>query len=85
MYSIQYSQNGEISCSYDGFYKAEIMQEKDQSILTITRCISIVLQIKKQIDKPLSKVTKEDIKTIFQWMNTKRYKVETVEKYKAVI
>jgi integrase/recombinase XerD len=63
----------------------EIMQEKDQSILTITRCISIVIQIKKQIDKPLSKVTKEDIKTIFQWMNTKRYKVETFEKYRAVI
>ena len=38
----------------------EIMQEKDQSILTITRCISIVIQIKKQIDKPLAKVTKED-------------------------
>ena len=33
----------------------EIMQEKDQSILTITRCISIVIQIRKQIDKPLSK------------------------------
>ncbi len=36
----------------------EIMQEKDQSILTITRCISIVIQIRKQIDKPLSKVYK---------------------------
>jgi hypothetical protein len=57
----------------------EIMQEKDQSILTIIRCISIVIQIRKQIDKPLSKFTKEDIKTIFQWMNIKKYKVETVE------
>jgi site-specific recombinase XerD len=63
----------------------EIMQEKDQSILTITRCISIVIQIRKQIDKPLSKVTKEDIKIVFQWMDTKKYKVETVEKYRAVI
>jgi len=34
------------------------MQEKDQSILTITRCISIVIQIRKQIDKPLSKFMK---------------------------
>jgi hypothetical protein len=32
----------------------EIMQEKDQSILTVIRCISIVIQIRKQIDKPLS-------------------------------
>ena len=63
----------------------EIMQEKDQSILTIIRCISIVIQIRKQIDKPLSKFTKEDIKTIFQWMDNNRYKVETVEKYRAVI
>ncbi|HET8793223.1 MAG TPA: hypothetical protein VFM31_05485, partial [Nitrososphaeraceae archaeon] len=43
----------------------EIMQEKDQSILTITRCISIIIQIRKQIDKPLSTFTKEDIKRIF--------------------
>jgi hypothetical protein len=58
----------------------EIMQEKDQSILTITRCISIVIQIRKQIDKPLSKVTKEDIKLIFHWMDNNKYKVETIEK-----
>ena len=61
------------------------MQEKDQSILTITRCISIVIQIRKQIDKPLSKVSKDDIKAIFQWMDNKRYKVETVEKNRAVL
>jgi site-specific recombinase XerD len=63
----------------------EMMQEKDQSILTITRCISIIIQVRKQIDKPLSKVTKEDIKVIFQWMDNKRYRVETVEKYRAVL
>ena len=50
----------------------EIMQEKDQSILTITRCISIVIQIRKQIDKPLSEVTKDDIKAIFRWMDNNR-------------
>ena len=32
----------------------EIMYEKDQSILTITHCISIAIQIRKQIDKPLN-------------------------------
>ena len=61
----------------------EIMQEKEQSILTIIRCISIVIQIRKQIDRPLSKATKEDIKAIFRWMDNNRYKVETVEKYRA--
>jgi hypothetical protein len=42
------------------------VQEKDQSILTITRNIGIFIQIRKQIDKPLSKVIKDDIKKIFQ-------------------
>ena len=42
----------------------ETTQEKDQSILTITRCISIIIQISKQIDKPLSEVGKDDIKAI---------------------
>ena len=39
----------------------EIMQEKDQSILTITRNIGIIIQIRKEIDKPFAKVTKYDI------------------------
>ena len=41
------------------------MQEKDESILTITRCISIVIQIRKQIDKPLSKLQKMISKQFF--------------------
>lgn len=69
----------------DALIFLEIMQEKDQSILTITRCISIVIQIRKQIGKPLSKDTKDDIKAFFQWMDNKRYKVETGEKYRAVL
>ena len=57
----------------------EIMQEKDQSILTITRCISIIIQIRKEIDKDLSKFTKEDFKIIFQWMDKNRYKVKQLK------
>ena len=30
----------------------EIMQEKDQSILTIIRCITAILQLRKQLEKP---------------------------------
>ncbi|HEX2406218.1 MAG TPA: hypothetical protein VHJ38_03325 [Nitrososphaeraceae archaeon] len=48
------------------------MQEKDQSILTITRCISIVIQIRKQIDKPLSEVTKKISKKFFGGWTTIR-------------
>ena len=42
--------------------------------------MSIVIQIRKQIDKALSEFTKEDIKAIFRWMDNNRYKVETIEK-----
>jgi site-specific recombinase XerD len=63
----------------------EIMQEKDQSILTIIRCITAILQLRKQLEKPYSMVTKDDIKLIFRWMDSKQYKVETHEKYRAVL
>ena len=63
----------------------EIMQEKDQSILTIIRCITAILQLRKQLETPYSKVTKDDIKLLFKWMDSKQYKVETHEKYRAVL
>ncbi len=63
----------------------EVMQEKDQSILTIIRCITAILQLRKQLGKPYSMVTKDDIKLLFTWMDSKQYKVETHEKYRAVL
>ena len=41
--------------------------------------------IKKGIRKTFSKVTKNDIKLLFEWMDSKQYKVETHEKYRAVL
>ena len=43
----------------------EIMQEKDQSILTIIRCITAILQLRYQIVHSSSMVTKYDIKLLF--------------------
>jgi hypothetical protein len=48
----------------------EIMQEKDQSILTIIRCISIVIQIRKKIDKPFIKLQKMISKQFFNGRTT---------------
>jgi integrase/recombinase XerD len=61
------------------------MQEKDQSILTIIRCITAILQLRKQLQKSYYMVTKDDIKLLFKWMDNKQYKVETHEKYRAVL
>ena len=41
--------------------------------------------IKKEIKKPFSHVTKEDIKKLFQWMNDKGYKASTHEKYRVIL
>jgi site-specific recombinase XerD len=61
------------------------MQEKDQSILTIIRCITAILQLRRQLQKPYSMVTKDDIKLLFKWMDNKHYKVETHEKFRAIL
>ena len=63
----------------------EIMQEKDQAILTIIKGISVMLQLRKQFNKPFSKVGKDDIKLLFKWMDEKGYAVETHEKFRAVL
>ena len=56
------------------------MEEKDQEILTIVKGISIMLQLRRQFNKPFCQVTKEDMKLLFNWMNDTGYRVETHEK-----
>jgi site-specific recombinase XerD len=63
----------------------EIMEEKDQAILTIVKGISVMNQLRKQFNKPFCQVTKEDMKLLFKWMNYKGYSVETHEKFRAVL
>ena len=48
-----------------------IIQEKDQSILTIIRGITAIFQIRKQLQKSYYVVTKGDIKLLFNWMDNK--------------
>ena len=61
------------------------LQEKDKNILWIVRCITALLQLRKEIKKPFSQVTKEDIKKLFDWMNYKEYKASTHEKFRVIL
>ena len=61
------------------------MQEKYQSILTIIKCVGVILQIRRQLGKQFSKVTKEDVKSLFRWMDDKCFMIETHEKFRAVL
>ena len=63
----------------------EHMQEKDKSILWIVRCITALLYIRRQLDKPFIECRKEDIKSLFVWMDTKNYKASTHEKFRKIL
>ena len=63
----------------------DYLQEKDKSILWIIRCITALLQLKKEIKKHFSQVTKEVIKKLFEWMNDKEYKASTHEKFRVIL
>ena len=63
----------------------EYMQEKDNSILWIVRCITALLYIRRQIDKPFVDWKKDDIKILFAWMDTKNYKASTHEKFSKIL
>jgi hypothetical protein len=49
----------------------EYLQEKNKSILWIIRCITALLSIRRQLDKPFKYTTKEDIKLFLKWMEQK--------------
>ena len=59
-------------------------QKKNQAILTIIRNITAILQMRKQLEKSYSQVTKQDVKSLFKWMDSKGYKVQTHVKYGAI-
>ncbi len=69
----------------DVFQFIEYMQEKDNSILWIVRCITALLYIRRQIDKPFIDWKKEDIKALFVWMDNKNYKASTHEKFRKIL
>jgi hypothetical protein len=69
----------------DIFKFVEYLQENDKSIFWIFRCITALLQLRKEIGKPFSQVTKEDMKKLFEWMKNKEYKASTHEKYRVIL
>src|SRR5215218_9196012 len=61
------------------------MQDRERAILWIIRCITAILLIRKQLGKPFRDATKDDIKSIFKWMENKGYKASTNEKFRQVL
>lgn len=63
----------------------ENMKERERAILWIIRCITALLSMRKQLNKPYRETTKSDIKDLLSWMDEKGYKASTHEKYRQVL
>jgi integrase/recombinase XerD len=61
------------------------MQDHERSILWIVRCITALLLVRKQLDKPFRNATREDIRNILKWMDQKEYKKSTNEKFRQIL
>ena len=63
----------------------EHMQDRERSILWIIRCISALLITRKQLGKPFRDATKDDIRSFLKWMDNRKYKASTNEKFRQVL
>src|SRR5215216_2107414 len=63
----------------------EHMQDEERSILWIVRCITALLLMRKQLDKPFRDASKDDIRNVLKWMEQKSYKAFTNEKFRQVL
>ena len=63
----------------------EYMQDQERAILWITRCITALLLMRKQLGKPFRHASKDDIRNVLKWMEQKGYKASTNEKFRQVL
>ena len=70
----------------DVFRLIEYMEDIESSTLWIVRCITALLLLRKQLDKPFREAKKEDIKKLLKWMDEdKNYKASTIEKMRTIL
>jgi len=70
----------------DVFKLIEHMEDHQSSYLWITRCITALLSLRRQLGKPFKDTTKEDIKKLLRWMDfEKNYKSSTIEKLRTIL
>ncbi|MGZ5549563.1 MAG: hypothetical protein ACXW07_02060 [Nitrososphaeraceae archaeon] len=61
------------------------MQDEEKSILWIVRCITAILLMRRQLGKQFDTVTKDDIRSLFKWMESQNYKASTHEKFRVIL
>lgn len=63
----------------------EHMQDRERAVLWITRCITALLLMRKQLGKSFRDANKDDIRNVLKWMEQKSYKASTNEKFRQVL
>ena len=63
----------------------EHMQDRERAVLWITRCITALLLMRKQLGKAFRDANKDDIRNVLKWMEQKSYKASTNEKFRQVL
>jgi len=70
----------------DVFKLIEHMEDNESSSLWIVRCITALLSLRRQLNKPFKDASKEDIRKLLKWMDIeKNYKASTIEKLRTIL
>jgi integrase len=63
----------------------QFMHDKERSILWIIRCITALLLMRRHLGKSFKDSHKDDIRSLFKWMDDKDYKASTHEKFRRIL
>jgi site-specific recombinase XerD len=61
------------------------MQDRERSALWIIRCITILITVRKQLQKPFREVSIQDMRSLLHWIDNKGYKASSNEKFRKVL
>ena len=63
----------------------QFMHDKGRSILWIIRCITALLLMRRHLGESFKDADKDDIRSLFKWMDDKNYKASTHEKFRRIL
>jgi hypothetical protein len=61
------------------------MQDHERSSLWIIQCITILILVRKQLQKPFREASLDDIRVLICWLDNKGYKSSSIEKFRKVL
>src|SRR5919198_2629008 len=62
-----------------------VMQDHERSSLWIIQCITILILVRKQLQKPFREASLDDIRVLICWLDNKGYKSSSIEKFRKVL